>query len=191
MKPCNPWDRPCPAPCPPPPCRDGFLFQRILACGKLHRRPECVFCKNLLPPQAQPPFRVLEANVNGPCTWRETSCACNRYGLSLQVTVPISLRLEDSCGRRFSVDVPLEEELTLRPQCPNAELWHGQIFLQAAVCPWRGCGPRQGNEWDVTLELLLEGYLLSPCPVRCPTPACPPDPRPLYPQPRFNPYNDF
>ncbi|MBQ9264844.1 MAG: hypothetical protein IJ189_11650 [Clostridia bacterium] len=187
MKHCHPAP-----PCPPmQPMCGGYLMQRILACGKLHRRPECVFlCPDQLPRDARPPFTVTDAALCGQPHWEELPCRC-RGSIALLVNIPVTLRIRDGCGRQFTVDTTLEAELTLRSCAPEADIWQGQIFVQAAVRPFRGCLPRQGDGRDVAVELIIAGYLLSPCAVPGPDrPNCCPDPRPLYPQPRFDPYGD-
>ena len=161
-----------------PPPGGGYLLQRILACGKLHRRPECVFlCPDLLPRDAQPPFSMPDAAVCGTPQWQELPRRGCR-GLTLLVNVPVALRLQDRCGCVFQAELPLEAELTLHERFPEKESWRGQVFIQSAVRPWNRSIANQGNDREVALEWLVEG--LSPCPVSG-GPCCP-DPRPLYPR---------
>ena len=164
-------------------------MQRILAGGKTCKRPACVsLCPDRLPSGAQPPFSVTEAGVCGPVRWQEIP-SCRRGVLALLCLVPVALRLTDACGRCFSVDASAEEELTLCYRCPENEGWRGQIFVQAAARPWRrtpcarrcACGSAMPDPFQAPIELLLEGYLLSPCAVGGAAPLPCPDPRPLYP----------
>ncbi len=124
-----------------PPPGGGYLLQRILACGKLHRRPECVFlCPDLLPRDAQPPFSVPDAAVCSTPQWHELPRrGCS--GLTLLVNVPVALRLQDRCGRVFQAELPLEAELTLHERCPEKESWRGQVFIQSAVRPGTAAWP--------------------------------------------------
>lgn len=188
MNPCNPC-RPA-SPRPDGPSGSRYLMQRILAAGKALRRPaEIAFCPGQIPREARPPFTVTEAWVRGQPQWQEISC-CRRDAIRLLVRISLALRLRDACGICFSADTEAEEELTLLCRCPGNDLWRGQIFVQASVRPWRGCSCFRGDNCRLPLELLIEGYLLSPCPVGCPDrPACP-DSRPLYPQARFDPWCD-
>lgn len=163
-------------------------MQRILAAGQACRGPCALFlCPDLVPRDAQPPFTVLEAGVCGAVQWQEIPCR-RRDGLMLLANVPVALRLRDDRGRVFSAEASAEEELFLQYRCPEKDGWRGQIFVQAAVRPWRArCRSLHCDSCQVLIELLLEGYLLSPCAVGCPeTPACRPDSRPLYPQSRFD-----
>ena len=196
---CNP--PPCPSPCPSqpaPPCgcppdapslRGNFLMQRILGCGKLHRRRQCYpLYLTGLPAQANPPFQVVDAMVSASPRWEEQPCH-ERNAILLRVTVPLTLRVRDDCGCFFTAESSLEEQLRIRLSCQEGEWWRGQIFVQAAVRPWGSACACQQNGCDLPLELLLEGFVLSPCTMG--TSACPPpcpDSLPWYPQPRFDPY---
>lgn len=202
---CRPYPRPRPAcplpreerPCPPCPeapeplssCCGGFLMQRIIAVGRLHRRRKCAaLCLDGLPSQAQPPFTVVEVSLRALPSWEEMPRRCPQ-GLALLVQLPLQVRVRDGCGRTYTVSSAIEEELPLRFECPQNECWRGQPFVQAAVrlagraCPCGGC------QCDVPLEVLLEGYILAPCTLGRPSNGCPPS-RPWYPQPIFDPYND-
>ncbi|MBR1585088.1 MAG: hypothetical protein IJ662_06070 [Clostridia bacterium] len=179
MKPCNPCgDAALSFPCPP--SSGGCLAMRILACGQLHRRPECVFlCPDSLPCGARPPFTVLSAVTCGADQW-EALPAC-RGGVRLLLKTPVSLRVRDGCGTVIPMDLTLQAELTLRCRCPENELWRGQYFVQSAVRPWRGRLPRQNNGWEIPLEWLAQGFVLSPGVQPFPDPCRCADPRPLYP----------
>lgn len=181
MNPCYPVRRPMPPEMPE--CGSGYLMQRILAGGQRVFRPaELCLCPNQLPCAAQAPFTVLEAGVIGCPQWQEIPCR-RRDALALLVNVRIALRLRDACGACFSVETGAEEELLLRCRCPVQDCWRGQIVVQAAVRPYRSRGCRCRGDERIPVEMLLEGFLLSPCTVNCPgQPACP-DQRPLYPEP--------
>ena len=181
--------RPCPEP-QPRPCfpGGGFLMQRILACGRLHRRRQCYpLCLAALPDCAEPPLTVLEVSVSGAPQWQEAPCY-QRGGVTLLVTVPLCLRLRDARGQLFSVPSRLEEELFLRANCAQAEYWRGQIYVQAAVRLAGRATLRCPHEGEVPLEVLIEGYLLSPCAMGGQGGPCCPEPKPWYPQPMFDPY---
>lgn len=188
MKHCHPCG--VPAPPPPPPmencCGGSYLMQRILAGGRLIRRPCWVTpCPDGFPRCAQGPWTVTEAGVCGAVQWQEIPSR-RRGGLTLLIHVPLTLRLRDRCGACFSVDAAAEEELFLRFRCPENEGWRGQIFVQAAARPYRACAcQRETDLCRLPVELLAEGFLLIPCAVGCrEQPPCP-EPRSLYPRSPF------
>lgn len=186
MKHCEPCGRPRPPVPLPPECGGSFLMQRILAQGRLCLRPcELELCN--LPGAVRGPFTVLEAGVCGQVQWQEIPCH-RRGGVALLVNVPVALRLQDACCRVFSADAAAEKELFLQYRCRENEGWRGQIFVEAAARPWRGCGCGRpaADCGRVPVELLVEGYLLSPCAVGCPDRLPCPEPRPLYPP--FDPW---
>ena len=163
-------------------------MQRILASGTAHRRRQCYpLCLPALPDGARPPLTVLSVSVCAQPQWEETDCASHR-GLAILVTVPLTVRARDACGRIYSLTTYLREELALRSRGPEAACWRGQVFVQAAV---RLAGRAEigcGSPCEIPLEVFLEGYMLAPCAVNsCGAPACPP-PKPWYPQPLFDPY---
>ena len=191
-----PERRPCPRPeperrpCPFPEAFSlgcgGFLMQRIMACGKIHRRCQAFpLCLSSLPEQAQPPFTVLDVCTLSMPRWEEIP-SCRQGCLQLRVSIPLQIRLRDGCGRVYTVSAELEEELSLRFEYPPGECWRGQPCVQAAVrlagracrCDCRRC--------DIPLEIMIEGYVLSPCTLgRSPASPCP-EPRSWYPS--FDPY---
>ena len=165
-------------------------MQRILGCGKLHRRRQCYsLCLDGLSCQAQPPLSVIDAAVCGAPQWEEVPCQ-ERGVVLLRVTVPLTLRLRDACGCFFTAESSLEEQLRIRLSCQECECWRGQIFVQAAARLCANACPCEQNCCDTSLELLLEGFILAPCSVGAPCPPACPDNRPWYPQPRFDPYQD-
>ncbi len=170
-----------------PRCPGGYLMQRILASGCLHRRRQCYpLCLRGLPEPLCPPLTVADAFVCAAPQWEETCCR-DHTGLDFLVTVPLLLRLRDGAGRVSSAQSWLQENLRLCPRTPQRECWRGQVFVQAAV---RLAGRAECREecCSVPLEVLIEGYLLAPCALNpCPDRNCPP-PRPWYPQPRFDPF---
>jgi len=179
--------------CPPPaaapqedvPSRPSaaFLMQRILASGQLHRRCQCYpVCLNDLPPQACPPYTVTDVFLCGEPKWREDGCSLH-FGTSLEVTLPVAVRVRDGDGRAYVIAAQIEECLRLRPECPRQECWRGQIYLQAAVRLANRCHPCDGAQCAVPMEVLLSGYLLCACPSRPMGPGPCADPRPWYPQP--------
>ena len=201
----RPVDRPgrpscCPhpePPCPPPPERPDcmprpcgeYLMQRIIASGRIYRRRACYpVSLNALPEQAQPPFTVLEAvSCYAPC-WEEAPCR-DRRGMTLLVTVPLTLRVRDGNGCVYTVSTEIQEELRLRSLSPACEYWRGQPMVQASVrLAGRPC-PCDCTRCDVPLEVCIEGYLITPCAVGRPEPSCCPRPLPWYPEPIYDPYN--
>ena len=171
--------------CAPPPdlppdrCGAAFLMQKILASGQLHRRcfldsPD--LCG--LPEGAQPPFTVTDVFLCGDPAWREDGCM-DRYGLRLEVTLPLCIRLSDACRCFFTVTDLITERLVMHPCQSAQDCWRGQIYLQAAVR--MACPPRRLQEKcaGIPLEVLLNGYLLCACPTR-PVDPCR-DHRPLFP----------
>ena len=164
-------------------------MQRILACGKLHRPRQCYsLCLDHLPAPARPPFTVVDAAVSAAPCWTEMPC-CQRGALRLEVTVPLTLRVRDGCGRFYTASATLEDELRLRLSCPENECWRGQIFVQAAVRLCGNCCPCDPGCCEAPLEVMLEGYVLAPCAMGVPAPSCRPEPRPWYPQMGFDPFN--
>lgn len=186
--PCNP---PCPChPNPPPQGCGSFLMQRILACGKLHRRCQCYSISLDHPPcQGNAPYTAVDAAICGNPAWQEIPCH-ERGGILLQVLLPLSFQLIDCNGRRFTACGTAEEQIRLHLSCPEAECWRGQFFIQAAA---RLCGNAQycsDGPLDAKLEIMLEAYLLTACQYNMQhTPSCPPS-KPWYPQCRLNPWND-
>lgn len=189
------WDGKSP---PFPPCHEKtrderpqygncYLMQRILASGRMYRRRQSYpLCLCDLPPEAVPPFTVLETGVCGPSVWE--TCDDRRQD-RIRVTVPLSVRIRDGCGRVYMSAAQVTETLCLTGREPPESCWRGQIFVQAAVrLAGRVC-PCEKAPCQVPLEVLIEGYILSPCTVGCPeNPPCPPS-RPWYPRPMFDPYN--
>ena len=175
--------------CPVPPACGGYLMQRIIASGRLHRRRACVpVSLAALPEQDAPPYTVMEVCVCAPPRWEEIpSRRCD--SLLLRVTVPLNVRVRDGCGNLYCVSSDITEELCLRCDCPPAECWRGQPYVQAAVrLAGRAC-PCECECCEIPLEIFMEGYIL------CPStwgqehrPACPPS-RPWYPEPIYDPYN--
>lgn len=161
----------------------AFLMQRILASGQTHRRCQPYpICLNDLPPQADPPFTVTDVFLCAPPAWRQDGCP-DRRGIMLQVTLPIALRLRDSQGCCYVLSASIEESLCLRPHEPLRECWRGQVSLQAAVRLASRCAACTECQCTVPMEVVINGYLLSPCSVRQPDSDCCFDRRPLYPQP--------
>lgn len=157
-------------------------MQRIIASGRLHRRRDCVpLCFCGLPSQAQPPFTVVDVCVCAAPQWEDAPCD-DRRGMTLQVLLPLRLRVRDGCGRVYAASSEMKENVPLRFDCPPTECWRGQPYVQAAVrlagCP----GPCDGCRCEVPLEVLVEGYILAPCALGRPERACPP-PLPWYPEP--------
>ena len=196
---CGGCKRPAPSALPPadpcalqtPSCRPAgcFLVQRILASGRLHRRRQCYpLCLRGLPSQAREPVTVLDACADGLPRWAECD-ERGRCGWMIRVTVPLSLRVRDSAGCTYVIPSSLEEQLRLIPEGPAQQCWRGQCFVQAAVRLAGKCCPCGDSPCSVPLEVLIEGYLLSPCTVGRPDAACPPR-LPWYPQPLYDPYRD-
>lgn len=164
-------------------------MQRVLASGRLHRRRQCYpVCLNEMPACAQAPFTVLDVCACASPQWEE----CAEGGLcapAIRVAVPLSLRVRDGGGRTYAIQSFLEERLRLTPECPVQQCWRGQCFVQAAVRLAGRCCPCEGSPCRLPLEVLIEGYLLSPCTVGRPDGRCP-SPLPWYPQPMFDPCRD-
>lgn len=198
----RPAPRPVPRPEPRPPERPDcgcapipapcgeYLMQRILASGRVYRRRACCpVSLNALPEQAQPPFTVLEVISCCPPCWEDASCR-DRHGMSLLVTVPITLRVRDGNGCVYNASSEIQEELRLRSLCSAYECWRGQPMIQAGVrLAGRPC-PCECTRCDVPLEVCIEGYLISPCAVGRPETSCRPRQLPWYPEPIYDPYND-
>ena len=129
----------------------GYLMQRILASGTVHRRRACYPLNlNLLPQQTRMPFTVLNVICCALPTWEEIPY-CDRQGLALRVSVPLSVQVRDADGCMYSVSTQIQEELILRFHCPTNECWRGQPMVQAAV---RLAGKK------LLARLQVEGFLL-------------------------------
>ncbi|MBE5782353.1 MAG: hypothetical protein E7329_03445 [Clostridiales bacterium] len=176
----------CYSPEPPRPS-GAFLMQRILGKGQLHRRRAC-YSLCLCACSSHDHLQLLDVTVSGNPQWEEIPCH-ERGAILLQVTVPLLLRIRDENGCVFSKESSLNEQLRIRLSCREEESWRGQIFVQAAV-RLAGCARMQAGCFEAPLEVMLEGYILSPCAMgaSCPPPC--PEPKPWYPQPRFDPWND-
>ena len=165
-------------------------MQRVLASGRVYRRRACYpVSLNALPEQAQPPFTILEAVSRCPPCWEDSSCR-DRHGMTLLVTVLLTLRIRDGNGCVYTVSTEIQEELRLRCLCSAYECWRGQPMIQASArLAGRPC-PCDGLCCDVPLEVCIEGYLISPCTVGRPEASCRPRPLPWYPEPIYDPYID-
>ena len=170
-----------------PPCPGGYLMQRILASGCVHRRRQCYPLRlDGLPEHGCGPVTVMDAAVCASPQWEEASC---RDQMEFLVTVPLLLRVRDENGCVGGVQTCLQERLRLCPRAGARECWRGQMFVQAAV-RLAGCAACRENPCPVPLEVLVEGYILAPSILdACAAPPCPP-PKPWYPQPRFDPWQD-
>ena len=143
----------------PGPC-GGYLMQRILASGRLHKRCQCYAIRlSGLPAQAVPPFTVLNAVSCGAPKW-EDGGRPNRCGAAWRVTVSLSLRVRDSCGSIYILPAEIEETLPLRYECPQAECWRGQPYAQAAVRLAGRATPCSDLCCQLPLEVMIEGYIL-------------------------------
>lgn len=165
-----------------------FLMHRILGSGKTHRRCQCYpLSVDSFPCQGTPPYTLINATVSGKLTCQEIPCH-EKGAILLQVSIPLSLQLRDGQGCIFTVAAAIEDQVRLHCSCPQAECWRGQIHLQAAV---RLCSCTQfcqEGPWEARLEVILEGFLLTACPVAGPgRPHCPP-PRPWYPESSLDPW---
>lgn len=159
----------------------GYLMQRILASGTVHRRRACYPLNlNLLPQQTRMPFTVLNVICCALPTWEEIPY-CDRQGLALRVSVPLSVQVRDADGCMYSVSTQIQEELILRFHCPTNECWRGQPMVQAAVrLAGRACTCTD-TECEIPLEVFIEGYLVAPCAMGRPESPCPPQ-LPWYPE---------
>ena len=193
MKPLSPPPCGCPPPLPYPPRKDTcekYLMQRILASGKLHQRCKAYsLCLDSMPCTGSPPFTLVDATVSGQPIWQELPCH-QRATMQIQVTVPLLLRFRDSAGCISVLHSSLDEQLLLHCISPDAENWRGQIYVQAAV---RSCSCVQlctPGPLDARLEVILEGYVLTACPMGSSSHSPYPPSKPWYPQPRFDPWNE-
>lgn len=185
---CNPGCSP--KPCPAPKATGSFLMQRILACGKMHRRCQTYsVCLDSLPCSDSFPCTVVNAAVCGNPSWQEIPCH-ERGAILLHLFIPLSFQLIDCKGRHFTASGIVEEQIRLHLSCPESECWRGQFFIQAAA---RLCGNAQicqDGHLDAKLEIVLDAYLLAACQYGMQhAPSCPP-PRPWYPQCSLNPWSD-
>ncbi len=183
------WHRPsCGCPPPEPPCpSQGFLMQRILGKGRLHKRQGC-YSLCICDCRENDGLQLADAAVCGQPRWEELPCH-ERGSVLLHVHLPLLLKIRNAQGCIFTAESSLEEQLKIRLSCRAEESWRGQIFVQGAV---RLCGRSclgDSGCFRASLELLLEGYILSPCAVGAPCPPPCPENKPWYPQPRFDPWN--
>lgn len=189
MDPYPPCD--CHRPAPPCPSRKpvpSFLMQRILASGKIHRRCQCYSLHpDAFPCQGTPPYTLINAAVCGQLSWQEMPCH-EKGAILLQVSIPLSLQIRDETGNIFTAYAAVEEQIRLHCTGTNAECWRGQIYLQAAARLCSCIQFCQEGPLDARLEIILEGFLLTACPISGPgKPPCPP-PRPWYPEAHCDPW---
>ena len=179
----------CCAPCTTP-CQSQFFLPKILGSGRLHQRRKCYAIQSASTPCQWAEAQTLQrVSVCGAPAWEEISCH-ERGAKLLRVMIPLFLEFRDSSGCLHQASGVIEETLRLRLSCPAGDAWRGQPLIQAAV---RLCAPvcvPNNACLEAPLELILCAYLLSPCATGCPdTPPCP-SPKPWYPQPGFNPYQN-
>ncbi|MBE5787471.1 MAG: hypothetical protein E7324_08030 [Clostridiales bacterium] len=173
----------CKPPSPPSRQASGYLMQQILGSGQIHRRCQCYtlsLCS--LPCDAEAPFLLTNAAIAGQPTWQEVPCH-EQDAIVLRVQLPLCLSLQDRYGRPIRIQDQMEEQLRLHIHRPDHPSWQGQVMLQAAVrlCrPARAC--REGPV-EAALEVLIQAYLVSYCPVSVPAPCPRPEQKPWYPQP--------
>ena len=171
-------------------CQPSLFMQKILGSGRIHQRRKCYPIQmDPLPCSACGTITLISVVVCGAPAWTEVCCH-ERGAKLLQILIPLSLEFQDSNGCRHHASGVIEEKLRLSLSCRSCDAWRGQILIQAAA---RLCGPvcvPANSCPEAPLELILCGYLLSPCAIGAPSaPPCPP-PKPWYPHPHFDPYQD-
>ena len=174
----------CSVPCCRP-CGSQFLVQKVIGSGQVRQRCRSYSLCFEGPCAAQEPLCVTGVRVCGEPQWEEMPCPeCG--AAALQVTLPLRLTLRDACGRCFEADSSLTEEMRLRFFGTDQGCTPGQTVVQARVrlcgnscaCAPGGCVP---------LEVCIDVYRTTLCPIGSAAPACPP-PMPWYPEPGFDPY---
>lgn len=174
----------CKTHCPPKQPEGGhLLLQRIHGSGMLHRRSfRYSLSFDQIPCQYHPPFTLISVCTDGAPVWQMQN-GCDGHVLRYLVRIPVTLTLCTSCGEQFCVSSCIEEVLPIRLHCPAGEAWRYQVYINAAVrmaCSGQCCN---GCSCCPLLEVLTEGYLLSPCQMAgaCPLPC--PENKPWYPPP--------
>ena len=156
----------------------------------MHQRRKCYPIRiQPLPCSASGTLTLLSVTVCGTPAWEEIPCH-ERGVKQLLVSIPLSLTFQDGSGCTHHAGGVIEETLRLRLNCQPCDAWRGQIMIQAAA---RLCGAvclAADPCMDIPLELILCGYILSPCAMGAPNPRPCPPPKPWYPQPIFNSYQD-
>lgn len=169
MHSCYPPKPPHPRPAPP----QGYLMQKIIACEK--RSMPCL-CTEWC-------FDSCSADCIQSISGPGTPCWTIENGCTLRISIPLNVRLCDSCGRchtqQTSVDV--ETDLSRHFLCGmddprNTLLILPCVRLIHAECTCSGC-------FRVQLAVSLDIYLLRFEAIHCgqPKPQCPQ--LPLYPPP--------
>ena len=176
--------RPCVPICKPPaPCGESFLVHRILGMGKLCRRScRYTFPLENIPCGMEAPFTLQHIAVQHSPMYDLLPCRMNG-SVRLQVKIPVVLTLCGQCGRTFSLNTCLEEEVLLRLHCQDQDTCKAQPYIAASVhlaCNGSPCSP---CECSALLDVSIDAYLLAPCIMGAahPSPRC--DVRPWYPQP--------
>ena len=170
MHSCHPH-RPHHPPRPAPP--QGYLVQKIIACER--RSIPCLCTEWCFDGCVQ--HTIQQAAVSGMPDWEI------KNGCTLRLTVPVTVRLCDPCGRCITqpASVAVETDLPRSFLCGlddprNTLLVLPCIRLSHAECTCGGCFRVQ---LSVSLELYLLRYeAIHGCP---PKPSCPQ--LPLYPPP--------
>ena len=183
-EPCDPCGR-CERREPCDPCgrceqRGRYLIPRVIGQGQtILRRARVRLCPDVCAPCGA---QLIGVQAAGAPYHEELTCH-ERGAMLLRVAVPLTLRIcADGCER----DLPAEtvQTLRIRLSCRREECWRHRVELRAVarlispVClSYDGC-------FDAALDLCIDGYLVADCVVGAQPDACPPPPRPLYPEPR-------
>lgn len=172
MHPCRPAHPPRPRP-PRPAAPQGFLMQRIIACEKR--------CVNDL--WAEWCFEschegcIQSVSVSGAPVWHAEN------GCTLHLSVPVTVRLCDSCGHCFTQTacVELETDLPHSFLCGMNDARHTLLILPCVqlLHAEKACSGCFRVRLSVTLEVFLLRYEVLSC-GSC-QPQCPQ--LPLYPPP--------
>ncbi|MBR5547185.1 MAG: hypothetical protein IKU70_09450 [Clostridia bacterium] len=168
---CHP-PKPHHPPCPAPP--QGYLMQKIIACEK--RSFPCLSTEWCFDACASGSIQSV-VPCGAPAWAVENGC-------TLQITLPVSVRLRDACGHScaYQASIALQADLPHRfleglDDPRNMLLILPCVRLVHAECACGGC---YRVKLSASLEICLLRYETLYC--GAPKPACPP-PLPLYPQP--------
>lgn len=157
-----------------------FLIQQIMGIGHLKRNgyryclplDECATAGN---------NKIISVKTCGMPTWKTISL-CNRQ-LLLQVEVPLMVTLS-TCGcRQITVPSSLCERVCIQLQCVESEIWRYSLYLDTAVRQTCCCELFPNQPCQVSLDVIIDAYLLSPCIVQNSNQDVCPTVKPWYPLP--------
>lgn len=197
--PCAPWlckekEKDCgckPDPCcKPEPKPAQVLIPKVICSGREWQRQLCTTLHvSGLPECAKCPFQLVSVQQSGAFPWWEpVKEDCCRDRLMYHVYIPVCCCVKDACGCEYFAPAVVELDACLRLNCNPSECWRHNLVI--VPCVRMVCPPVCSNDacFEVTLEVVLELFLIhwQVLSSRPPKPEC--RQLPLYPQPHCQPY---